>query len=287
MKKVLIIGNFHHKNYEGLDRILNHLKYEFKHTNDISDIENYDIIYSPGCPIDTSRYPNKKFIFGPHFSVFPDDKLTCINNIHNNSVYIQPSDWARDLWINMDSGKYIPLKSFPFPVNTDKFKPNDSKEEKTKIFGYYKSRETSEIEYIEKYFEDRNIEFKMFHYYLKYEEEDYLNYLKESKYGIVVDAHESQGFALEEALSTNVPLLVWNTRDMSQEVWTNYDNIHCTTIPYWDERCGEFFYEQSEFIETYEKFLKKIDTYKPREYIMENLSVEVCAERFKELITYV
>ena len=96
--------------------------------------------------------------------------------------------------------------------------------------------------------------------------------------------HESQGFALQEALSMNIPLLVWNVKSMNQEENINYPEIFGTVIPYWDERCGEYFYEQNEFIETYDRFIDKLDTYKPREYVLDNLSVEVCSERFKELL---
>ena len=107
--------------------------------------------------------------------------------------------------------------------------------------------------------------------------------MQQCKYGIILDAHESQGFAIEEALSCNVPLLVWNAKSMSQEVGGNYNNIPCTTIPYWDERCGEYFYEESELEPTFHIFTNKLDTYKPREYIHENLSVDVCFENFNKL----
>ena len=62
----------------------------------------------------------------------------------------------------------------------------------------------------------------------KYPEEEYIKYLQESKYGIWLGAHESQGFALEEALAINVPLLVWNVKYMSQEVRSNYKDIFAT-----------------------------------------------------------
>ena len=150
---------------------------------------------------------------------------------------------------------------------------------------YFKRRKKDELNIITSFLKSKNQEYKIFDYVQTYKEEDYLKYLQESKYGIIVDAHESQGFAIEEALSCNVPLLVWNTRDMSQEYGGNYDKISCTTIPYWDERCGEYFYKQNEFIEIYDKFINKLNTYKPREYVLDNLSVEVCSERFKELIT--
>ena len=108
--------------------------------------------------------------------------------------------------------------------------------------------------------------------------------LQNAKYAIWVDAHESQGFAIQEALSCNVPLLVWNTKTMNQEYGSKYSNIHCTTIPYWDQRCGEFFYNINELDETFNLFISKLEIYKPREYILEELSVEKCSERFLELI---
>ena len=108
--------------------------------------------------------------------------------------------------------------------------------------------------------------------------------MQKSKYGIIVDAHESQGFAIEEALSCNVPLLVWNTKIMSQEYGSRYDNISCNTIPYWDSLCGEYFYEQNEFINTFELFINKLSSYNPRQYILDNLSTEICSEKWKNIL---
>ena len=145
--KILIIGDFHHKNKEGLERLLKYLNYDYKIINHLNDIDNYNIIYSPCYPIDTSKYPDKKFIFCPHFSVFPDNRLMYINNVHNNSIYIQPSDWAKDVWVNMGVENIIPLKSFAFPVNTEKF--NDLDIDRSKVFIYHKRRNPEELEFIE------------------------------------------------------------------------------------------------------------------------------------------
>ena len=281
--RILIIGDFHHKNKEGLERLLKYLNYDYKFGNNLNDINNYNIIYLPCYPIDTSKYPDKKFIFGPHFSVFPDNRLMYINNVHNNSIYIQPSEWVCKLWRSFNAENIIPLKSFAFPVNTEQF--NNLGKEKSKVFIYYKSRKLKELEFIESFLTDKNIEYQIFDYVKRYDENNYIRCLEESKYGIWVGRHESQGFALQEALSMNIPLLVWNVKSMNQEENINYPEIFGTVIPYWDERCGEYFYEQNEFIETYDRFIDKLDTYKPREYVLDNLSVEVCAENFKGLIT--
>ena len=243
---------------------------------------HYDIIYSPGEPVDVSKYPTKKFIFGPQFSVFPDHKINLIDNKYKNSVYIQPSKWAADVWINMGI-KHIPVLPLPFPVDTYKFNIKENTP-RDKVFIYFKRRNPQELQFLELFLKTKNITYRIFDYVKKYQEEDYLNYLQHSKFGIILDAHESQGFALEEALSCNVPLLVWNTRTMNQEFRSSYNEVPCTTVPYWDERCGEYFYDIQELEEIYNTFISKLNTYKPRQFILENLSVEKCSEKLVNLI---
>lgn len=282
--KILIIGNFHHKNKEGLEIILKHLKWGYKYgSGNINELRHFDVIYSPSNPINTSLFPNKKFIFGPHFSVFPTKKLVNINNTHKNSIYLQPSKWAYNAWDMFSIQDVVPLKIFAFPVNTEKFKPI-VENTKNKVFIYFKRRKQSELLYLQDFFKKKGINYKIFDYVKKYKEEDYINYLQKAKYGIVLDAHESQGFAIEEALSCNVPLLVWNVSSMSQEEGIKYPDIPATSIPYWDKKCGEYFYKKEEFESKYNEFISKLNTYKPREFIMETLSLEKCSEKFKNLI---
>ena len=287
MNLLIINGNLHNKNKEGLIKLLKKSEIQYNFGN-INDIENFDIIYSPSLPINCALYPKKKFIFGPHFSVFPDKRLLVIDNINKNSVYIQPSEWVCKLWSYFKEIRHIPLKQLCFPVNTEKFIPLNIKTHLTrkKVFIYFKRRKSEELTFLKTFLHNKNIEFKVFDYVKRYEEEDYLKYLQESKYGIILDAHESQGFAIEEALSCDVPLLVWNVRSLNQEEGVNYPDIPATSIPYWDNRCGEYFYKEEEFEEKYKEFMSKLDTYKPREYVLENLSVEKCGDKFNNIINF-
>jgi hypothetical protein len=282
--KILILGSFHHKNMIGLKLLLDSIKYEYKFGNS-NDINNFDIIYSPSTPINSSQYPNKKFIFGPHFSVFPDNRLLSINNINKNSVYIQPSIWVCELWKNYGAENIIPIKDFPFSVEVEKFCPSQiQNSQKNEVFIYFKSRNPKELEYVKQFLNYKNVTYKIFDYIKKYNEEDYLKCLHNAKYGIIIGRHESQGFAIEEALSCNVPLLIWEVKYMSQEYGYNYPDIPATIIPYWDDRCGEYFYNKEELETTYNKFITKLETYSPREYIIENLSPQKCGQRFIELV---
>lgn len=283
--KILVINSaLHHKNKIGLEFILKYLQWEYIFGN-VDDIHNYDIIYSPSLPIDTSKYPTKYFIFGPHFSVFPNNKLLQINNIYKNSVYIQPSRWAVQIWENMTRiNPNLPMQILPFPVDSNKFSPVTGNN-CDKVFIYFKRRHPNELNIIKSFLDNKLIQYKIFDYVKRYDETEYLNYLQKSKYGIILDAHESQGFAIEEALSCNVPLLVWNTKVMSQEYGSNYPNIPCTTIPYWDERCGEYFFNANELEDKFNTFVSKLNTYQPRQYIIDNLSVEKCSIYYINMLT--
>ncbi len=294
MIKLLILNCFiHDKNKEGLITMLTYLHKQGKIDNykfgSLSDIPDYDVIYSPSQPLNTALYPDKKFLFGPHFSVFPDhNQLKHLKS--TNSLYLQPSEWALDVWKNMGVEQFLPLRAFPFPVNTDKFQPTLSREKRENTFIYYKRRQPEELKQLQTFLQQQpNLNVRncrVFDYTQGYAETDYLHYLQNCKFGIILDAHESQGFAIEEALASDVPLLVWNAHTMNQEYKSSYQAIPCTSIPYWDDCCGEYFHHLAELPATFQRFQTKLANrdYNPRQYILENLSIEKCAERLIEMI---
>ena len=89
-------------------------------------------------------------------------------------------------------------------------------------------------------------------------------------------------------MSCNVPLLVWNATSMSQEVGSNHPDVPCTSIPYWNEKCGEVFYKWGDFERTFNIFLKNIKNkkYNPRQFVLDELSVKPCSEKFVSYLQY-
>jgi len=286
----------HHKL---LHSIRNYKNITLTEINDIKhiredELKTYDAIYSPILPIDVKKYHYCKFIFGPQFSVFPDNPSAIEMIKGTNSMYIQPSKWVIEIWKNykfhnMNLCKELNIVALPFGVDTEMFKPRIQTCNKNRVFLYKKTRSGYDYNVIIQFLQKRNIEYKVFSYDQKYSEDEYIEYLQQAKYGIWVGQHESQGYALEEALSFDVPLFVWDVTSMNQEVGPNYDNHPATTIPYWDERCGEYFHREDEMEHTFDLFLSKLHTYKPRDYVVENLSLDVCENMFinyvKELTT--
>ena len=275
----------HHKNLNALLSYKNIQIYIIRNINNLNtmNLKEFDCVYSPSTPVDVSKYPNTKFIFGPHFSVFPEpNHMNLIR--HPNVIYIQPSVWASQYWSNNPLCNNIKIKTLPFGVNTEFFKNDKPNNMREKVFIYFKTRNPLLLQIVKFYLIKKSINYVVFNYNTKYNEKNYTNYLKNSKYGIWIGRHESQGFALEEALSCDVPLLVWNVKSMNEAYKSRYEDIPCTTIPYWDNRCGEYFYNLKDLEKTFNLFISKLETYKPREYILENLTMEKCEEKLIDII---
>ena len=282
IKKIFVNSHqYHFKNMFFIDYFIS--RYHIK----VNNIQEADIIYSPHHYINIEHYPTKKFIFGPHFSVFPNNIVRKFNNIHNNAIYIQPSQPSVDTWQKEFNFNSLPMKAIPFGVDTEKFKPNINIE-KTNVILYYKSRDPNEFNLLTKFLNNKNITYKVFSYQDKYNENHFLEYLKTCKYGVVLGRHESQGFAIQEMLSCNLPLLVWGVTLRNQEYPYIKDYVQIkskvSTVPYWNTECGELFHNYSELENTFNKFIKNIDNYNPRKFILENLSMDKCVEKWNSLL---
>lgn len=139
-------------------------------------------------------------------------------------------------------------------------------------------------------------EYKIFHYKY-YKEIDYLTYISECEFGIWVGRSESLGYAAHESLSCNTPLFVYDCVYFKEEYIDNnftYINFYkelvlkSTSLPYFDNTCGLIYRDENMNNElTYMKsiktnnnltdslklFIDNLNTYKPRDYILNNLSV--------------
>jgi hypothetical protein len=122
--------------------------------------------------------------------------------------------------------------------------------------------------------------------YGTYDEEEYRRLLARSKAMVFLTEHESQGLAYQECLSSAVPILAWDQGrylDPHRFQWGMPDTA-ASSVPYFDARCGETFRSADEFEARLDLFLERQrrGTYRPREYVLENLTLERCAARFLE-----
>jgi len=60
--------------------------------------------------------------------------------------------------------------------------------------------------------------------------------------------------------------------------------VPATSIPYWDERCGEVFFNIDELDMTFSKFYAKLDEYDPKAFIKDNLSFECSIKTLLDIL---
>lgn len=118
-----------------------------------------------------------------------------------------------------------------------------------------------------------------------YKEEDFAALLKKSRTMIFLCEHETQGIAYQQTLSCGVPILAWDRGGFWQDPQYYPDRVRFTpvsSVPYWDDRCGLTFAEGGSFVPAFERFWTAFSAghYRPRDYILENLTLEHCAQLY-------
>jgi glycosyltransferase involved in cell wall biosynthesis len=124
--------------------------------------------------------------------------------------------------------------------------------------------------------------------YGSYQPSEYRAALGRCRAMIFLSPHESQGIACEEAMSAGVPVLAWDPgfcQDPERFRW-NDPVIATTSVPYFDERCGRRFADYAEFCLQLPLFMESLTSgaYSPRDYVLENLTVEKCSKRFVDIL---
>lgn len=291
--KLIFYQPHHHKNLDAIKRMCSSCLIQLEITEDFNRItrNDYDILISNRTFINPDLIPdNIKIIYGPQLWVIPTGELIGELNekFKTRCVFNSLSDWVMQYYLELSKSFIIPISQFPYAVNTNLFKPKPKQEKELDCIVYIKRRSKIIIDKTIELLNQKSLKYEIF-IYGSYYEYIYINALHKTKFLISLDAHESQGFALEEAMSCDVPLLVFDTSSMYDE--TNDDGntyiydylkpnkLFATSVPYWSDSCGLKITNIDEMSNTIDNMIMNYKNFSPREYIMENLSEEVCMKR--------
>jgi glycosyltransferase involved in cell wall biosynthesis len=128
--------------------------------------------------------------------------------------------------------------------------------------------------------------------YGNYEKQDYLKLLLKSRAMIFLCEHESQGLAYQEALSTGVPIFAWDNGewlDPMKFVYGEEGHTPASSVPFFDSSCGLTFKNLDDFYIQLPDFFNALGnfSYNPRNFVLENLSLEVSANKFMNIVNHV
>lgn len=209
----------------------------------------------------------ENLLIGPNVCTLPIDNEFIMSKKYKKVVV--PSDWVKEKykrWIPEDK-----IFVWPVGIDTDFFKDESQNEKEFDCLIYYKRRSFDELKFVTKLLKEKKQTFNIIEYG-QYSESSFINLLEKTKYVFLLDNCESQGIAIQEIMSSNIPMFVWDVsywEDRGEEYKTK-----ASSIPYWDERCGAFETNKDNIEFSFVDFLNKFGFFNPRSYILENLTLE-------------
>jgi len=219
-------------------------------------------------------------IIGPQVWPFENDFYGnfLINNPQYYKKIIVPSQWVKNLYLNKlnISENKVDIWACGIP---DLLKYNKKNKEYDCLI-YFKNRSSEELYLVEKFLSSKGLTYQTFSYG-NYSEENFLNAVGLSKFCFILDNTESQGVAIQEMMSINIPLLVWDTKcwDYLGEDF----KVPASSVPYWNSECGEKFYTFSDLELIFDKFYDNINLYNPKKLIETELSYKVSIENLLKI----
>ena len=288
MKLYICEERSHPKNVESIRKMCEHngATYEFSTNLDRLN-DTFDIVLCFNKFYPPSMFPaNCKVVYGPQFFTFPDDYE---HPVHKHTYeperffFNTLADWNLKIHSEMAPSLNLTFVPIPFGIDIDNIKIVPSVKDRNKVMVYTKVRHPSNAQYVFDFLRSRGDEYYHIQYG-SYNETDFKNQLADTKFVIWIGSHESQGYAFQETLALNIPILLWEAPTMHVEF--NRDNkytyesyrdkypLFATTANAWSSECGIKFYEQWEFETRFQQMNERIDSFTPRKFIESQLSLK-------------
>ena len=216
-------------------------------------------------------------IIGPQIWMFDEH----INELRNNPSYykflITPSQWVKDLYVRKFDFPENKIRNWP--VGIEEF--NNIREVNYDCLIYFKRRDQSELDAVKKFLVNNELSYRMVEYG-SYGEDGFKQLVNSAKFCFLINGTESQGIAVQEIMSMGVPIIAWDIKE-----WLDKGEAYrvpATSIPYWDERCGEVFFNKDELEETFSKFYATLDKYDPKAFVKDTLSFECSVKTLLDIL---
>lgn len=234
------------------------------------------------------RFKNP-ILFGAGVYSHPIDCPNLFDEYPNVKKILVPGPWMEAM-----CKPYYHEKVQHWPVGIDVDKWNTKIKSPNPLFDFliydkirwnHEEFETQLIHPMVKILKDKGLSYQFIRYG-QYQHAELIEKLSQSKAMIFLCEHETQGLAYQQVLATNTPILAWDRGGYWQDPSyfpekVKYKSV--SSVPYWDDRCGLKFESISDFEPTLKKFIDHIKSFEPRGFILENLTLEKCANSYLKI----
>ena len=226
-------------------------------------------------------------IFGAGVYSHPVECPDLFEKYPNVKRFLVPGNWMQQMCSPYYGDKAV---AWPVGIDTEKWKPS-AIEKKIDFLIYDKIRwdhdafNESLIKPILKILEDGGLSYQ-FVKYGNYTHDELEDKVANSRSVIFLCEHETQGLAYQQILATNTPILAWDRGGYWQDPYYYPDKVKyepVSSVPYWDDSCGVKFKDAIEFNEKLNLFIGRHDKFEPRKFILNNLTLELSAEKYMQI----
>ena len=219
-----------------------------------------------------NKLDSQILIAGPALVVTPHDEDKIITN-KKIDIILTPSDWVKNFYESIS--REIQGRTYSWPAGVSI--PDDTTSGK-EIVILKKNIDPAIFAFVKETLSKRNLTFKVFEYGT-FKKTEYLDQLKKTSYLIYLQKSESQGIALQEAWSYDVPTLVYENTEFRYGTYSWKDDK--IAAPYLSDQAGLFF-----TLDNFDGIISRLNTFNfaPKTYCIENLSNKKSAEKLLNII---
>jgi glycosyltransferase involved in cell wall biosynthesis len=213
----------------------------------------------------------KELWAGPNLVVVPQESGGILNSDEIDKVIV-PCKWVKELYMRESLDLIGKIYVWPVGVDAEFWSPlNVEKKENTNILVYNKSKDDLYMKLLPSLKQYGKVNVIT---YGEYTIKEYKQALDDAAFMVWVSKSESQGLALLEAFSMNVPVLAWDSGQWnyySRELEKEFIYDIASSSPYFSFQCGLKFESIEEFenkLIEFKQKMKKFD-FKPRDYLFD------------------
>ena len=254
---------------EGVPYAINEEKYK----------NNFLIQYDYNGYLKHSKLDLENCVLGPQIWMFDNHIEDILEHPEYYKKIIAPSQWVKDKFHEKFNVPRDKVSILPVGIKL----PEVERKREYGCLVYYKRRDSRELEKVRELLAERKITYNVMEYG-NYSQNALEILAPESDFCFVLNGTESQGIAIQEIMSYDTPLFVWDV-----ETWEDQGpkySVPATSVPYWSSECGEIFTDVNDMESTFDKFYGKMNEYTPRQFVEKNLSykksVEILLEIFND-----
>ena len=252
---------------EGVQFSINEEKYE----------HNFLIQYNALGHEKHSKIELDTCIIGPQVWMFDVYGQFLVEHQDYYKKIIAPCKWVKDKFIDKFSLPENKISIWPVGIELLKI---DKKVEFDCLI-YFKRRTSYELKLVTDFLDSFGLTYKVISYG-SYSNDELESFCNKCRFCFLLNGTESQGIAVQEIMSTNTPLFVWDVEEWNDQ-GEEY-KVPATSVPYWSSDCGKVFYDRDQMDIAFLDFYAKIDQYNPRKYIEDNLSFKASVDKLMEII---